>query len=78
MFPLTHRCALGAANDVSTQLLDGLALLEPPRTNRHKQPVAKQQLNTEARLNGVKPCRTSPFENGAVRRGAWSTFAFDN
>jgi len=56
----------------------GLALLEPPRTSRHKQPVTKQRLNTEARLNGVKPCRTSPFGNGTVRRGAWSTFAFDN
>jgi hypothetical protein len=38
------------------QLLDGLALLEPPRTSRHKQAVAKQQLNTEARLNGFEQC----------------------
>ena len=49
------------------------ASLEP-----HQQPVAKQQLNTDAHLNGVKPCRTSPFGNGTVRRGAWSTFASDN
>jgi hypothetical protein len=27
---------------------------------------------------GVKPCRTSPFGNGAVRRGAWSTLAADD
>ena len=40
--------------------------------------VLQSQLSTEARLTGVKPCRTSPFGNGAVRRGARSTFAADN
>ena len=70
----------------------GMVLIAPPRFKIIRRISAKRfgsirRVITEARrcrpvrrrrLTGVKPCRTSPFGNGAVRRGAWSTFAADS